>query len=211
MATVTVFTAARMQEIEDTAITFAYLDGDDLILRRHNMATINVGSVRGPKGDKGDTGEVSEAELDAAIAAERASGKPWNSAWGVVASAVQSAAVTGATSGNPKVLTGADVTFTSVAGRQYKISGKSREVISTSGGFRLYIFRTLDGGSPANIDVGQQYTGVTTIGTQCEAFGLDSPGAGTCRFYLQLGEWWGGSHSAIAGSSRIIVEDVGPA
>lgn len=63
MATVQVYTAARMKAIEDTAIDYGYLSGNDLILRRHNLETINLGSVRGPKGDKGDTGDVTAAQL----------------------------------------------------------------------------------------------------------------------------------------------------
>lgn len=58
MATVQVFTAARSQEIEDQAIVDASLVGDNLVLERHNGATIDVGSVRGPTGATGATGSV---------------------------------------------------------------------------------------------------------------------------------------------------------
>lgn len=57
MATVTAFTAARTQAIEDAAIASATVDGSgDLILTRNDAATLNAGSVIGPQGDKGDTG-----------------------------------------------------------------------------------------------------------------------------------------------------------
>lgn len=56
MATVQVFTAARTQEIEDQAIIDASLVGDNLVLQRHNGATIDVGSVRGPTGSTGPAG-----------------------------------------------------------------------------------------------------------------------------------------------------------
>lgn len=58
MATVQVFTAARSQEIEDQAIIDASLVGDNLVLERHNGATIDVGSVRGATGATGATGSV---------------------------------------------------------------------------------------------------------------------------------------------------------
>lgn len=58
MATVQVFTAARMQEIEDQAIIDAELVGDNLVLERHNGTTVDVGSVRGPTGATGATGSV---------------------------------------------------------------------------------------------------------------------------------------------------------
>lgn len=55
MATVQIFTAARMQAIEDQAIVNARLDngsGTDknLVLIRNNDTEINVGNVRGPIG-----------------------------------------------------------------------------------------------------------------------------------------------------------------
>jgi hypothetical protein len=55
MATVEIFTAARMQAIEDEAIVNAELrDGSgsnkDLVLIRNNLTEINVGNVRGPIG-----------------------------------------------------------------------------------------------------------------------------------------------------------------
>lgn len=53
MATVTAFTAARMQEIEDNAIVSGHIDGDDLILVRNDSTEINAGDVRGPIGPTG--------------------------------------------------------------------------------------------------------------------------------------------------------------
>lgn len=56
MATVTVFTAARMKQIEDETITDASLSGDHLVLMTRNGQDIDVGSVKGDKGDKGEEG-----------------------------------------------------------------------------------------------------------------------------------------------------------
>lgn len=56
MTSVTSFTAARMQAIEDETIVDAELDGDNLILTTREGTDINVGSVRGPTGATGATG-----------------------------------------------------------------------------------------------------------------------------------------------------------
>ncbi len=53
MASVTGYTAARMQEIEDSAIVGGAVVGDDLILTRYDTTTINAGNVRGPIGPTG--------------------------------------------------------------------------------------------------------------------------------------------------------------
>lgn len=45
MPTVTVFTAERMQEIEDNSIVDAAIVGDDLVFTKHDGTTINVGPV----------------------------------------------------------------------------------------------------------------------------------------------------------------------
>lgn len=58
MASVTGYTAARMQAIEDQAIVDGSVVGDNLILERHNGTTINAGSVRGPGGPPGPSGSV---------------------------------------------------------------------------------------------------------------------------------------------------------
>lgn len=50
MASVTGYTAARMQAIEDSAIIDGAVVGDDLILTRYDTTTINAGNVRGPIG-----------------------------------------------------------------------------------------------------------------------------------------------------------------
>lgn len=53
MSVVRVFTAERMQAIEDEAITGARLDGTDLILIRNNNTEINLGNVKGATGSPG--------------------------------------------------------------------------------------------------------------------------------------------------------------
>ena len=71
MATVTGYTAARMKEIEDKAITDGAVVSGNLILYPNNYPTepsINAGSVVGPAGQIGPAGAVSTADLNSAIA-----------------------------------------------------------------------------------------------------------------------------------------------
>lgn len=58
MATVTGYTAERMQEIEDAAIVDGEVVAGDLILSRHDSSTINAGSVIGPTGPAGPSIEA---------------------------------------------------------------------------------------------------------------------------------------------------------
>ena len=75
MATVTVFTASRMEAIEAASIVSGTVNGNgDLILTRHDNTTVNAGNVIGPEGPQGPVGEVTQEELEAAIAAAHAAG-----------------------------------------------------------------------------------------------------------------------------------------
>jgi hypothetical protein len=56
VATVTGYTAARMKAIEDGTVIDGDVVGDNLILTRHDGATINAGNVRGPQGVTGPQG-----------------------------------------------------------------------------------------------------------------------------------------------------------
>lgn len=67
MASVTGYTADRMQEIEDQAVVGGAVVGDDLILTRHNDETINAGNVRGDTGPAGPPGGLGEAPVDGPI------------------------------------------------------------------------------------------------------------------------------------------------
>lgn len=58
MASVTGYTAARMQAIEDQAIVDGSVQSGNLILERNNGGTINAGSVVGPPGPTGPSGAV---------------------------------------------------------------------------------------------------------------------------------------------------------
>lgn len=74
MATVTVFTSARMQAIENASVVSGTVTAGNLILTKFSGATINAGSVIGPTGPAGPTGEVTTAALNAAIATVTAAG-----------------------------------------------------------------------------------------------------------------------------------------
>ena len=56
MATVTSYTAARMQQIEDTNVVSARIDSGNLILIANNGSETNVGPVAGVPGADGQPG-----------------------------------------------------------------------------------------------------------------------------------------------------------
>lgn len=67
MATVTGFTAERMEAIEAASVVDGNIVGDDLVLTRFDGSTINAGDVRGPTGSPGVSAEELEDELQASI------------------------------------------------------------------------------------------------------------------------------------------------
>lgn len=66
MATVTGLTAERMQEIVDSTIVGAHIDGDDLILELFDATEINAGDVRGPQGIQGLAADVGDVKTSIA-------------------------------------------------------------------------------------------------------------------------------------------------
>jgi len=56
MATVTGYTAARMDTMEAATVITGKITGDNLILTTKGGTNINAGNVRGPQGDQGDQG-----------------------------------------------------------------------------------------------------------------------------------------------------------
>lgn len=64
MATIRVYNAERMKQIEDETVISGHIDGDNLMLETREGNLINAGNVRGSKGDQGDPGEVTLAQLD---------------------------------------------------------------------------------------------------------------------------------------------------
>jgi microcystin-dependent protein len=67
MATITGFTAARMQEIEDETIVDAEIVGGNLILTKHDGTTVNAGPVVGPAGPTGPVGPASISAIPGEI------------------------------------------------------------------------------------------------------------------------------------------------
>lgn len=63
MATVTGYTAARMDAIEAASVVDGDVVGDNLILTKHDGSTVNAGNVRGPQGNTGPTGPTGPASI----------------------------------------------------------------------------------------------------------------------------------------------------
>jgi hypothetical protein len=58
MATITGYTAARMQDIEDSAIVGGSIVGGELLLDRYDGGTVNAGQVQGPVGEVGPPADL---------------------------------------------------------------------------------------------------------------------------------------------------------
>lgn len=65
MATITGYTAEKMQEIVDGTIKSAEVVGGHLIVTRFDNTTQDLGDIRGPQGETGPEGSVSLAQLNA--------------------------------------------------------------------------------------------------------------------------------------------------
>lgn len=63
MATVTGYTAARMDAIEAASVVDGDVVGNNLILTKHDGSTINAGNVKGPTGATGATGPTGPASI----------------------------------------------------------------------------------------------------------------------------------------------------
>lgn len=119
MATVTGFTAARMQVIEDESIVGGIISaGGNLLLEQRNGTSVDAGQVRGPQGIQGPEGEVSTSSLNAAILAD-ANAHGLGHVTGAAVATRQS---------NPGLqknlwleITGTSCTFTPIAGHHYQI------------------------------------------------------------------------------------------
>lgn len=120
MATVTGYTAARIQAIEDQAIVSGAVISGQLVLTRFNGATIQAGSVIGPTGPPGPTGDVSLTQLNTAVSNVEA--QISDSGRGIVAYSEYNLLQTLTVGNQWASLSGTTVTFTPVPGRAYRFT-----------------------------------------------------------------------------------------
>lgn len=92
MATIRVYSATRMKQIEDETVISGIVSGDNLMLQTRDGALINAGNVRGPQGDQGVPGEVSLAQLNAVSNVANTANSTANTALGLANSALTAAA-----------------------------------------------------------------------------------------------------------------------
>ena len=116
MATVTGYTAEKMEEILSQLIKSVSIVGDNLVALRYDDTQVNLGNAKGAKGDPGPSGDVTTAQLNAAILASiTAHGKGLVAHKEVVADQVEAFE-----QDNFIDITGASVTFTPVPNRYYR-------------------------------------------------------------------------------------------
>lgn len=147
MATVTGYTAARIQEIEDQAIVSGSVVSGQLILNRYDGGTVNAGSVQGPQGVQGPPGDVSTSQLNTAISGVNDAIS--SSGLGLIhyskAPLTNSASVQKITTPNTWVLiNNVTVTFTPVPGRYYKFTGRSSASAEAGYDFVTAIYNQTD-------------------------------------------------------------------
>lgn len=68
MASVSGYKKNYVDTINTQAYTYAYINGNDLYLRKNNGNIKNLGAVKGPQGITGPTGSVDQTALDAKLA-----------------------------------------------------------------------------------------------------------------------------------------------
>lgn len=181
MASVTGYTAARMQEIENAAIIDGEVVAGNLILTRFDTTTINAGSVIGPTGPAG------------------------TSTLGTVAYAETASAQTGITT--VADLTTLTTTFTAVAGRRYKITGVTRVVQNTSAANNIL---SITDGAGTEINNSFLSIPAGSNGFHV-AIAVIVPGAGSKTFKLRLSTSAGTTQTAPSATAKsfILVEDIG--
>jgi|688.fasta_scaffold01451_22 hypothetical protein len=120
MATVTGYTAARIQAIEDQAIVGGTVIAGQLVLTRYNGNTVQAGSVVGPTGPSGPTGDVSLSQLNSAIS--NVESQISDSGRGIVARSYYNTQQTMGAANLWQNVNGTTVTFTPTVGRAYKFT-----------------------------------------------------------------------------------------
>lgn len=68
MATITGLTAERMKQIEAACVVDGEIQGDNLVLTRHDGTPIQAGNVRGPQGIQGIPGSISVSPAGGVLA-----------------------------------------------------------------------------------------------------------------------------------------------
>lgn len=132
--------------------------------------------------------------------------RPWNTAWGVVATGTDTSNRTNRTS-SADINANVAVTFTSPGGRRYKISGRVAALQNTSdANVELIVYK--NSSFFAVIEWTRISAGITNTMSGCV---LDAPSSGAVTYSLRLSRSTGtvdarGDRAA----TEIIVEDVGP-
>lgn len=95
MATIKIYSAARMKQIEDESIVGGHVDGNNLILTTRAGTDINAGNVRGAPGSPGDPGPpgagVTQSQLNVVANAASSAQSTANSALSTANAALSAA------------------------------------------------------------------------------------------------------------------------
>lgn len=235
MATVTVFTADRMQRIEDSSVVSGQVVGDNLILTKHNGLTMNAGNVRGPKGTNGAAGYTSivvcsstsrptgSARFNGLAIFETDTNNflvwngirwdpPWNQPWGQLGY-VQRDNDAGPVTGQEVNVAGMSVAISTPANRRIKVTFSGNTYGATgSGPDNISFVRIVE--DALSIMFTNAWNHVPNYGTGVNCTITRTPAAGSHTYYTHLGSVGYGGVLLMGradGPMNLLVEDVGPA
>lgn len=207
MATVTMFTLARMLQIERSTIVNAELEGPNLVVIARDGTRHTVGNVQGPIGPQGQDGQVSTSDMTAAINAAIAQHRNVMP-WGHVTRRQTANDLTGIGS-TSTVIPSLTTTFTHPPNRLLKVSAHI-PMFTPDTARRLKTFSLKNGAGTTLAQDRQESTDTSWTFTQ--SFVLPSTAAAmtlTCGASINVGTCQ--TNFTAARPGIVIVEDIGPA
>lgn len=235
MATVTVYTADRMKNIEDSSVVSGQVVGDNLILTKKSGATMNAGNVRGPRGSNGAPGYTSivvcsstsrptgAALFNGLAIFETDTNKfliwngirwdpPWNTAWGQIGY-IERTTDAGPVTGAEVSIGGMSINVPVVANRRVKASISCTTYGATgSGPDNISFVRLVE--DSIGISSASNWNHVSNYGASVMCSVIRTPSAGVHNYYMRAGSIGNGGIWVMGRPDCpmcLMIEDVGPA
>jgi hypothetical protein len=229
MATVTVYTADRMKDIENESVVSGQVVGDNLILTKYDKSVINAGNVRGPKGTNGAAGYTSivvcsstsrptgAALFNGLAIYETDTNKfliwngirwdpPWNTSWGVMAISLYTNTLALPTGTNLITLSNIPV----IANRRLRLTAGGLFYSSAVGD----VFQNVIMQDGAQIARGLVHVYDVNTGLSSMATAFTTPNAGNHTFLVRVDRPVGTGQVTISANANepwhLLLEDIGP-
>jgi hypothetical protein len=232
MATVTVYTADRMKDIENKSVVSGQVVGDNLILTKYDNSVVNAGNVRGPKGTNGAAGYTSivvcsstsrptgSSRFNGLAIFETDTNKfliwngirwdpPWNQPWGLMGM-IQRTNDAGPVTGAEVSIAGMSFPFTAVANRRMKITFEGN-TYATGGTDNITFLRIVE--DTTSLATCNAWNTAPNFGTSLHGEAYWTPAAGAHTYYVRAG-FQGAGQVMIMGRPdspmSLVLEDMGP-